>query len=107
MSDDQNNQNAMHELKTPEPTESVVRSMPLLECGHPGLPNNLKDGKCGTCQCAAEWDELAKETKDVDLKALTLKIANCFRSGSMVYDTNGKTLMEIEEASRPHSNGEL
>ena len=31
MSDDQNNPNAMHELKTPEPTESVVRSMPLLE----------------------------------------------------------------------------
>jgi hypothetical protein len=30
MSDDQNNQNAMHELKTSEPTESVVRSMPLL-----------------------------------------------------------------------------
>lgn len=31
MSDDQNNPNAMHELKTPEPTESVVRSMPWLE----------------------------------------------------------------------------
>lgn len=30
MSDDQNNPNAMHELKTSEPTESVVRSMPWL-----------------------------------------------------------------------------
>jgi hypothetical protein len=76
----------------------------LLECGHPGLPNNLIDGKCGTCQMASEWDELAKQTPDLDLKSLTMKIANCFRNGSMVYDKNGKTLMEIEEASRPHSN---
>lgn len=40
----------------------------------------------------------------MDLKSLTLKIANCFRNGTMIYDKNGKTLMEIEEASRPHSN---
>lgn len=78
----------------------------LLECGHPGLPNNLIDGKCGTCLRANEWEELAKETKDKALKEATLKIANCFRSGMIVYDKNGKSLLEIEAASRPHSNAQ-
>lgn len=85
-------------------SEPQVHSSARLECGHPGLPNNLRDGKCGTCQCANEFDELSKAETDPDLKVITAKIAEMFRNGNAVYDANGTTLWELSEASRPHSN---
>jgi hypothetical protein len=48
MGDDQNNPKAMHELKTSEMTESVVRSIGLV-----GMPSVTPLVKCGRCN--HEW----------------------------------------------------
>lgn len=76
----------------------------VLECGHPGRPSNLIGGQCGTCKLAADWERLSKESDTPNLKKLAAEIAAHFRSGNMIYDTKGKTLLEIEAACRPHSN---
>jgi len=90
--------------RTTQERGSGLAAATFLECGHPGLPNNLKDGKCGTCQCADEWDELAKETRNPKLKKITLKISKMFREGKMIYDRDGQTILEWEKTWRPHSN---
>lgn len=76
---------------------------PMLECGHPGLPSNLKNGRCGTCQCADEFEQLSKTTIAPALKTLMAKLAAQFRSGAVVYDTGGQTLLEMTEAARSPS----
>ncbi|MGC3961308.1 MAG: hypothetical protein QM813_26295 [Verrucomicrobiota bacterium] len=91
-------------MKTKRKTRSAAR---WLECGHPGLPNNLKDGKCGTCQVASEFDELAKLNSNSAMKRICRRLAKYFRSGEVVYDANGKTLEQWSEALRPHSNAAL
>lgn len=68
--------------------------MTELECGHPGGPSNLVDGKCGTCACANKWDEVADLTESPVVKSAAKSIANSFRKGSMIFDTNGKTIIE-------------
>jgi hypothetical protein len=53
---------------------------------------------------ASEFDELAKLDSNDAMKSICRKLAKYFRSGSVVYDTNGKTMAQWSEALRPHSN---
>lgn len=87
---------------TPKPTSGVPISE-LLECGHPGAPNNLVDGKCGTCNVMKQMETLA-EAAHPKIKPLLLQLAAMFRKGDIVYDTDGKSLLEWEEANTPQSN---
>lgn len=52
---------------------------------------------------AADWEQMAV-TPDRKVRALCLQMAKRFRSGDVIYDTNGKTLIEWEKALSPHSN---
>lgn len=87
-------------------SEPQVRSSAVLECGHPGAPNNLIRGSCGTCKIAADWEKAAK-TADPDAKSLMLKLADLFRKGKVIYDTNGKNLLEWQKTLSPQSNDKL
>lgn len=82
----------------------AVASSAGLACGHPGLPNNLKGGKCGTCWMVADLERMAKESSAPKLRRILRALANQFRSGSMIYDTNGKSLLEWEKTLRPQAN---
>lgn len=64
-----------------------------MKCNHPKKPNNLIDGKCGTCITAKYW----RSIKDKPLRPHALKIAKAFECGDMIYDTEGKSLLEIEK----------
>lgn len=94
----------MNEAKTKLPPERGFTAARLLECGHRNLPNNLKDGKCGTCWLIKEIDAIADTFPG--LRDKTDKLIEAFRGGDVWYDTNGKTLVEWERMLRPHSNGE-
>ena len=78
----------------------------VLDCGHPGAPENLIRGKCGTCKTVADWERMAK-TSDQKIKALCLKMAEFFRKGNIVYDRTGKNLIELEKMLRQQSNAKL
>lgn len=65
-----------------------------LRCGHPGAPQNLKDGKCGTCSFIAELEGM--DALMPKLRRKLRQIARQARRGKLVYDTNGKTLLEWE-----------
>lgn len=72
--------------------------------GHPGLPNNLKGGKCGTCWMVADLERTAKESSTPKLRRTLRALANQFRSGNVIFDTNGKTLLEWGKTLRPQAN---
>lgn len=80
---------------------SELASVSLLACGHPGAPENLIEGKCGTCQLADEFENLSKH-EDKKLAEACGKIAEMFRSGKAVYDRKaGKNLLEWEAFFKP------
>ena len=99
MSDDQNNPNAMHELKTSEPTESVVRSMPWLE---------------------GPTDDFRKEVEEMDETELRRRVLNqvthiqayqkCLDGLGLKYATDGHRrpddIREIVKALTGPSNAE-
>jgi hypothetical protein len=61
-------------------------------CNHPKEPNNLIDGKCGTCAMVKQW----RGIKDKLLRPHALGIAKAFESGELIYDTKGKSLLDWE-----------
>jgi len=66
-----------------------------LKCGHPGEPENLVNGKCGTCLLADDWQRAAGSWKDdAKMRKLCLKMAALCRVGVIIYDTRGATLNE-------------
>jgi hypothetical protein len=75
---------------------SRVGSSALLACGHPSKPNNLVDGKCGTCLTASELEEIAKRNPGKIAEACN-GLAKIFRDGNIVYDRKGKSLLEWEK----------
>jgi len=81
-----------------------VASGDLLACGHPGLPNNLKGGACGTCWMVTDLERMAKEVSTPKLRRILRSLANQFRSGNVLYDTNGKSFLEWEKTMRPQAN---
>jgi len=68
----------------------------LLACGHPAGQNNLINGKCGTCLTASELEEMADRNNDAIAKPCRA-LAKIFREGEIVYDRNGKSLLEWEK----------
>lgn len=66
-----------------------------LDCGHPAGSNNLHFGECGTCFLAREFEAIART--DPSIKASALGIAKFIRSGAIVYDTRGKSLLDWEK----------
>ena len=85
-------------------SEPQVRSGAVLACGHPGQPNNLKGGACGTCWMVTDLERMAKETSTPKLRRILRSLANQFRSGNVLYDTNGKSFLEWEKTMRPQAN---
>lgn len=78
-----------------------VGSSAVLACGHPGLPENMIEGKCGTCQLAAEFENLSKHDNR-KFAECCIKIAKMFRSGDILYDRRaGKSLIEWEIFLKP------
>ena len=80
--------------------KSSLAPATLSACGHPGLPNNLKHGNCGTCTMAAELEGMSRESSTPKLRRILRALANQFRSGNMIYDTNGKSFLEWEKTMR-------
>ena len=78
--------------------QSSFAAPTLLACGHPGHPNNLKVGACGTCWMVADLERMAKESSTPKLRRILRALANQFRSGNVIYDTNGKSFLEWEKA---------
>jgi hypothetical protein len=70
--------------------------MKTLSCGHPDSPNHLIDGKCGTCETAKSLEELSASVGGI-LRERTLNVAKLFRSGQVLFDRTGKTLIEWEK----------
>lgn len=69
-----------------------------LACGHPGKPENLIKGKCGTCAMIKDWQKVLKDTGEHPaMKKAVRSLIASFRSGDMVYDRNGKTILEWEK----------
>ena len=68
----------------------------LLACGHPAGQNNLIDGKCGTCRTAAELEDMAR-TSTGKIAEILKELAKHFRLGKIVYDRNGKSMLEWEK----------
>ena len=68
----------------------------LLACGHPAGQNNLVNGKCGTCLSASELEEMADRNKD-ETSEILRSLAKIFREGKVVYDRNGRSLLEWEK----------
>ena len=72
----------------------------LLPCGHPGEKHNLINGKCGTCQVAADFELLAKDAvtapADKKLRDSCLKLARKFRRGVLIFDSKrGQSLLSL------------
>jgi hypothetical protein len=80
--------------------------MKTLSCGHPDSPNHLIDGKCGTCKKALEFEELASMDDGPWSKSLRA-IAEMFRAGDILFDANGKTLMEWDKEFKTLPRPEL
>jgi len=84
----------------------AVVSSAVLACGHPAGQNNLIGGKCGTCLTATELEEMADRNDDAIAKACRA-LAKIFREGKVVYDRNGKSMLEWEKffkTSKPQAN---
>ncbi len=81
-----------------------VASSVWLECGHPGEASNLIDGECGTCKNAEECETLAAKTEHEDFRECLTALAKLWRDGSMIYDTNGKNLLQWEQDFKEHSS---
>ena len=66
--------------------------------GHPLKKNNLKEGKCGTCDLIANFKDMERHLGKIDnkLSKTLLDIIVMLEGGHIVYDRNGKTLMEWE-----------
>jgi len=50
---------------------------------------------------------MAKETGTPKLRRILRSLANQFRSGNVLYDTNGKSFLEWEKTLRPQANAVL
>lgn len=79
--------NTGHALTTLQ--DETKEGMLTLPCGHPGEPNNLIDGKCGTCFKADEWKRRADTFVTSAAKEVALTVANNFRCGKLTYDSSG------------------
>lgn len=64
-----------------------------LACGHPSGVDPLVNSKCGTCRMAALLEKRAKHNTGKIAEACAL-LAKCLRSGDIVVDKRGATLLE-------------
>jgi hypothetical protein len=69
----------------------------MKKCNHPKESFNLINGECGTCRMAKEFENTAKEFPDDSVSKILLGLAGLFKSGKIIYDTRGKSLLEWDK----------